>query len=105
MGEIGLIDLFLISHFHLIRKLPGVSLVAAHIREMAAALFLLLFFVAFSDATTIIRGDPVAISTYHPQFLVLSKSRGNGYNWTEEWFEQMPIDHFSFTDARRFKLR
>ena len=27
------------------------------------------------------------------------------YNWTEEYFEYMPIDHFSFADHRTFGLR
>lgn len=28
-----------------------------------------------------------------------------GYTWNEEWFEYMPIDHFSFADDRTFDLR
>lgn len=27
------------------------------------------------------------------------------YNWTEEWFDSMPIDHFSYADDRTFELR
>jgi len=27
------------------------------------------------------------------------------YKWTEEYFEHMPISHFSYTDGRKFKLR
>jgi lysosomal Pro-X carboxypeptidase len=27
------------------------------------------------------------------------------YNWTEEYFEYMPIDHFSYADHRTFELR
>ncbi|KAI1722640.1 serine carboxypeptidase s28 domain-containing protein [Ditylenchus destructor] len=27
------------------------------------------------------------------------------YSWSEEYYEGMPIDHFSFTDTRTFKLR
>uniref|UniRef100_A0AC35GYF3 Uncharacterized protein n=1 Tax=Panagrolaimus sp. PS1159 TaxID=55785 RepID=A0AC35GYF3_9BILA len=76
---------------------------------MKEAIFLLIFFssaLTFSFASTIIRGDPVAFSTFLPEKLELYQSqKENGYNWTEEWFEQMPIDHFSFTDARRFRLR
>ena len=27
------------------------------------------------------------------------------YSWNEEWFEEMPVDHFSYRDSRKFKLR
>jgi lysosomal Pro-X carboxypeptidase len=27
------------------------------------------------------------------------------YNWTQEYFDNMPIDHFSYADVRTFKLR
>lgn len=27
------------------------------------------------------------------------------YKWTEEYYDNMPIDHFSFADDRTFKLR
>jgi len=27
------------------------------------------------------------------------------YKWKEEWYEKMPVDHFSFNDSRTFPLR
>lgn len=29
----------------------------------------------------------------------------NPYSWTEEYYEFMPIDHFSYADHRTFELR
>uniref|UniRef100_A0AC35TJF5 Lysosomal Pro-X carboxypeptidase n=1 Tax=Rhabditophanes sp. KR3021 TaxID=114890 RepID=A0AC35TJF5_9BILA len=31
--------------------------------------------------------------------------KSDKYQWTEEFFDTMPVDHFSFTDDRKFSLR
>ncbi|KAE9556588.1 hypothetical protein FO519_000282 [Halicephalobus sp. NKZ332] len=75
---------------------------------MGVSWFLFLFLIQvfrFGDSFTVIRGDPVAASSFITENLERYRSKDAKYNWTEEYFENMPIDHFSFADDRRFNLR
>lgn len=45
--------------------------------------------------------DPVSLKSH--QFGLLGYTPT--YQWTEEWYQGMPIDHFSFADSRDFQLR
>jgi hypothetical protein len=34
-----------------------------------------------------------------------SQHNTSKYQWTEEWYQGMPVDHFAYGDVRKFKLR
>ena len=52
------------------------------------------------------RRDPVSLSKRLPFHGVEQMEAGlTKYKWDEEWFEEMDIDHFSFGDSRKFRLR
>ncbi|KAH7680249.1 prolyl carboxy peptidase-like protein, partial [Aphelenchoides avenae] len=69
---------------------------------MSLSLALLpLALLALSEARWHIR-DPVS---FHQARFGFAASPNSKYNWTEEWFENMPVDHFSYTDSRTFQLR
>ncbi|CAK5010770.1 unnamed protein product [Meloidogyne enterolobii] len=52
------------------------------------------------------RRDPVSLSKRLPLYGKKQMEYGlTKYKWNEEFYEEMPVDHFSFNDPRKFKLR
>ncbi|CAJ0578616.1 unnamed protein product, partial [Mesorhabditis spiculigera] len=57
--------------------------------------------------------DPITLKNYDYNFWEKTASKSsnnvfhsqNGYKWSEEWYKEMPVDHFAYTDNRTFELR
>ncbi|KAI3414089.1 Prolyl oligopeptidase [Globodera pallida] len=68
--------------------------------------FLLILSPVLATQRPWIRRDPVSLATFS-RFKLLSQAATETtakYKWSERW-HQMPIDHFSFSDKRTFRLR
>uniref|UniRef100_A0A0K0F2S4 Lysosomal Pro-X carboxypeptidase (inferred by orthology to a human protein) n=1 Tax=Strongyloides venezuelensis TaxID=75913 RepID=A0A0K0F2S4_STRVS len=68
-----------------------------------------LFFLLWSirdvtNSITLLR-DPVTFSTKKNDFNDSVRKENNDYEWKEEYYDGMPIDHFNYIDNRTFKLR
>lgn len=62
------------------------------------------FATLFISVQSYLLRDPVSLKqqkNYNKNFLLSDSS----YKWSEEWYPEMPIDHFSFSDSRDFELR
>ncbi|ETN73131.1 hypothetical protein NECAME_13623 [Necator americanus] len=69
-------------------------------------MLIFLFLLAYGEAFMHIR-DP---SSWEPirnrnGLEWISSSRKSPYKWSEEWLEDVPVDHFSFANKDSFKLR
>ncbi|VDN25297.1 unnamed protein product [Cylicostephanus goldi] len=63
----------------------------------------LLALLAFAEALMHIR-DP-STWPHVKRSKGLYRTRKSSYKWSEEWLENVPVDHFSFGNKDEFKLR
>ncbi|VDM64686.1 unnamed protein product [Angiostrongylus costaricensis] len=70
-------------------------------------LALFAFFHVYSEAATSFMHfrDPNVWSPLHQLDETNNIHKRSAYKWTEEWFDDVPVDHFSFANRDNFKLR
>uniref|UniRef100_A0A0N4Z6G9 Lysosomal Pro-X carboxypeptidase n=1 Tax=Parastrongyloides trichosuri TaxID=131310 RepID=A0A0N4Z6G9_PARTI len=67
-------------------------------------LFFLIFVLTITTFGGINFNDPVTLSSLKLKNNTL-KDENNDYEWSEEYYNKMPIDHFNYNNNKTFKLR
>jgi hypothetical protein len=74
---------------------------------LSAVIFLLIF-PSIDSTLGWPRRDPISLAAKRLQAIKDKEGlpfASKKYQWEEKWYSEMPIDHFAFGDARKFKLR